>query len=228
MALPTIAAALAIAVTAPIVAEQVSAQPVRRDHRDDARLRAELDQVRTELAHYQAAYTELAAGLDQVERLNLRNRDRRLKSQISRAITGAERKAAQHVQPWSYEQEQPGWRDRDDWRHVRDRRTDPRAPSLPTPYAMADRDFRALADQIGRAAFADDKLGLVRTAAQTNHFTVAQVIALMQLASFDDTRVEIAATCAPRVTDGENWFQVYGALSFSSSREALRERLGGR
>jgi hypothetical protein len=50
----------------------------------------------------------------------------------------------------------------------------------------------------------------------------------MKLASFDDTRVDIAVALAPRVLDGDKWFEVYGALSFSSSRDALRERLGDR
>lgn len=236
LAIPTIAAALAIAVTAPIVADHVSAQPGRRDHRDDTRLRAEIDQVRSELAHYQQAYTELSKGLDQLERLNLRNRDRRLEAQMARAIKDAQRQAGQYVQPWSYEQQDPDWRDDRDWRtvprpmpvdppgNVRDHRTHP----APAPYAMGEREFRALTDQMGRAAFADDKLGLVKIAAQTNYFTVAQVIGLMELASFDDTRVEIAVVCAPRVIDGDRWFEVYGALTFSSSRDALRNRVGGR
>ncbi len=237
LAIPAIAAALAIGVTAPVIADQAFARPVRPDwDRGDARLRAELEQVRTELGQYQRAYTELSAGLEQVERLNRRNRDRRAMFQINRAVRDAESRAAQFVQPWSYEQERPDWRDQRDWRsvprpmpldppgNVRDHRTHP----APTPYAMSDRDFRALTDQVGRASFADDKLGLVKTAAQTNYFTVAQVIALMGLASFDDTRVEIAVACAPHVLDGDRWFEVYGALSFSSSRDALRHRLGGR
>lgn len=237
LAIPAIAAALAIGVSAPVIADQAYARPVRPDwDRGDARLRAELEQLRTELGQYQRAYAELADGLHQVEHLNRRNRDRRAMLQINRAIRDAEHRAGQYVQPWSYEQEQPHWRDDRDWRTlpgpmpadppggVRDHRTH----RPPTPYAMAERDFSALASQLGKAAFADDKLGLVKTAAQTNYFTVAQVIALMELASFDDTRVEIAAVCAPRVVDGDRWFEVYGALTFSSSRDALRNRVGGR
>ncbi|HUQ04202.1 MAG TPA: DUF4476 domain-containing protein [Kofleriaceae bacterium] len=234
-ALPAIAAALALAFTAPIVAEHVSAQPGRPDHRRDDR-RQEIEQLRTELGYYQQAYAELSAGLDRADRANRRNRDRRSMMQIDRALRDARDRAAQYVQPWTNEQLEPDWRDNRDWRSlpqtpppggVRDRRSPEPAPA-PAPYAMADRDFRALTDQVGRASFADDKLAVVQTAAQTNYFTVAQVIALMQLASFDDTRVEIAAACAPRVIDGDKWFEVYGALSFSSSRDTLRNRVGGR
>lgn len=217
LAVPAIAAALAIGVTAPIVADQVTAQPARHDRdrgdRDDARRRAELDKVRAELAQYQQAYNELSAGLARVEQLNRKNRDRRLATQVTKAIRDAERRAAQFVQPWAYDQKQPQL---------------PHRPAPAKTHAMSDRDFRSLSDQIGRASFSDDKLGLVQTAAQTNYFTVAQVVTLMQLASFDDTRIEIAVACAPRVIDGDKWFQVYGALSFSSSKETLRTRLGGR
>jgi hypothetical protein len=226
-ALPAIAAALALIFTAPVVAEHVSAQPARphfdpgdRGDRGDRR-RAEIEQLRAELGHYQQAYAELSAGVDRAERANRRNRDRRSMTQIDRALREARDRAAQHVQPWASEQQQPDWRDKRDWR------TQPQ--TLPAASrAMNDRDFRALTDQVGRASFADDKLAVVQTAAQTNYFTVAQVVALMKLASFDDTRVEIAAACAPHVVDGDKWFEVYGALSFSSSRDTLRDRVGGR
>lgn len=227
--IPAIAAALAIAVTAPVVADHASARPVRPDwDRGDGRLREEITQLRTELGYYQQAYAELNAGLDRVDRANRRNRDRRSMFQIDRAIRDARDNAAQYVQPWTYDQQQPDWRDHDDWRRIRDRRTDPQPPSMPAPVAMNDRDFGSLTAQIARAPFADDKLGLVQTAAQTNFFTVAQVVAMMKLASFDDTRVEIAVACAPRVLDGDRWFEVYGALTFSTSRDALRDRIGTR
>ncbi len=232
---PAVAAALALAATAPMVSDHAAARPARpdwdrRDHHQ------EIEQLRTELSYYQQAYAELDAGLDRVERANRRNRDRRASMQIDRALHHARDRAAMYVQPWDHEQQEPDWRDQDHWRtvppppppppgSVRDRRT----PPMPAPIAaMQANAFASLTDQIGRAAFADDKLGLVMTAAATNYFTVAQVVQLMQLASFDDTRVEIAVACAPRVIDGERWFDVYGALSFSASRDSLRQRLGGR
>jgi hypothetical protein len=260
-AIPFLAAALAVGVTAPVVADYASARPVRPDwdrDRGDARLRQENELLRRDLGLYQQAYAELNDGLDRVERANRRNRDRRSMFMIDRATRDARERAAQYVQPWSYEQEQPDWRDDRDWRtlpqqpmprepmptpmppyaggSVRDGRTQPPPPVVVTPvtpvtpvrYAMAERDFASLTAQIGRASFADDKLGLVQTAAQTNYFTVAQVVALMKLASFDDTKVEIAVACAPHVVDGDKWFEVYGALSFSSSRDTLRQRVGNR
>jgi hypothetical protein len=251
---PLIAAALAIGVTAPVVADYASARPVRPDwDRGDARLRAENEQLRRDLGLYQQAYAELNDGLDRVDRANRRNRDRRSMFMIDRAARDARERAAQYVQPWSYDQQQPDWRDDRDWRtlpaqpqqpmqpiqtppgyppigSVRDGRTQPPPPPPPVvvTYAMNERDFGSLTAQIGRAPFADDKLGLVQTAAQTNYFTVAQVVAMMQLASFDDTKVEMAVACAPHVVDGDKWFQVYGALSFSSSRDTLRQRVGNR
>jgi hypothetical protein len=50
----------------------------------------------------------------------------------------------------------------------------------------------------------------------------------MKLVSFDDTRIEIAVVLAPRILDRDRMFDLYGALSFSSSRDSLRQRLGDR
>lgn len=242
LALPSLAAALALAVTAPMIADHATARPARPgDHGGDryGGLQAENAQLRAELGYYQAAYNELNQGLDRVEGIGRRTRDRRTATMIMRTVRDARDRAAQYVQPWSYEQQQPDWRDANDWRtmprppspssppgNVRDRRTQP----TPAPaYAqISDSALASLTQQIGQASFADDKLALVQSAAQYNYFTVAQVVQLMQLASFDDTRVEIAVALAPRVLDGDRWFEVYGALSFSSSRDTLRQRVGNR
>ena len=248
VAVPAVAAALALAVTAPMVADYAFARPVRPDYHPGNggdRLRAENEQLRIELGYYQSAYSELSAGLDRVEMVNRRNRDRPVRMNIDRAIRGARDRAAQYVQPWSYDERDPDWRDRDDWRtmpqppmppmpagpgpgSIRDHRTHPQPAPQIQVMEMDARAFGSLTAEMGRASFADDKLALVKSAAASNYFTVAQVVQLMKLASFDDTRVEIAVALAPRVLDGDKWFQVYGALSFSSSRDTLRERLGDR
>jgi len=241
-ALPSLAAALALAVTAPIIADHASARPARPgDYGDrDGGLRAENEQLRAELGYYQAAYNELNQGLDRVDAIGPRTRDRRTAVVLTRTVRDARDRAAQYVQPWSYEQQQPDWRDSNDWRtmpqpppppplppgNVRDRRTQP--TPAPAYAAINDSAMASLVQQIGKASFGDDKLALVQSAAQYNYFTVAQVVQLMQLASFDDTRVEIAVALAPRVLDGDRWFEVYGALSFSSSRDTLRQRVGNR
>lgn len=238
LAAPAVAAALALAATAPLVADLATARPARPDYQHGGdRLRAENEQLRLELGYYQSAYAELSAGLDRIDTANRRNRDGRTRMQIDRASRHARDRAAQYVQPWSYDQQEPDWRDRQDWRtmpgpfdgrdgRIRDRRTD-RGPQIQV-MPIDDRAFASLTAEVSRANFADDKLALVQTAAQANYFTVAQVVTLMKLASFDDTRVEIAVALAPRVLDGDKWFEVYGALSFSSSRDALRQRLGER
>jgi hypothetical protein len=207
-AIPAIAAALALAVAAPVVADQAHARPVHGGFdRDEARLRAEIRELKGQLGNLQSAYAELSSGLDRIDRINARSRDRRTMVQIDRAIQSTLDRAAMYIEAAP-------------------------APTPPPPppmlRSMNDRDFRALTDQIARASFGDDKLVVVQSAAQHHYFTVAQVIAMMKLASFDDTRVEIAVACAPRVIDRDKWFEVYGALSFSSSRDALRDRVGTR
>lgn len=217
-ALPTIAAALALAFTAPMIADVAVARPARPEWQNGSdRLRAENQELRAELALFRSAHDELSAGLDRIENANRRNRDRRSQLMIDRALRNARERAAQHVQP--YEPPPPG--------SVRDRRTDPSPPQIQV-MEMDARAFSSLITQLGRAGFSDDKLAVIKTAAATNYFKVAQVIELMKTVGFDETRVEIAVALAPRVLDGDKWFEVYGALSFSSSRDALRQRLGDR
>lgn len=219
-------AALALAFTTPAVADlnPSPASGAYRDHRPLEQARAELEQLRGELGYYQAAYTELSQGLERIETANRGNRDRPAKISIQRAIRAARSGAARYVQPWTDEQRGAAWRDEADWRQPPN--WDPPVMAAPAPVAMTTADFGALTVQVERASFASEKLGLIQAAAAANNFTVAQVTQLMQLAAFDDTRIEIAVTCAPRVIDGQRWFEVYGALSFSASRDALRKRLG--
>jgi hypothetical protein len=66
----------------------------------------------------------------------------------------------------------------------------------------------------------------VRHAAQTNWFAAAQVASVMDLISFDDGKIDAAVAMWPRLTDPENSFVIFNKLTFESSKEKLRKRLG--
>ena len=210
--LPALAAALALAATAPLVADVASARPARPDW--DRGDRGELSRLRAENQQLRAANAELDRGLDQVEELALRLRDRRAGRRIAWIVDQARDRAGAYADP--------GQDDRyDDY------------PSRPGPgggpviqvMPMTHEQFAALSQQVGAARFSDDQLAIIRTAAQTSYFDVAQVIALMKLSGFDETRIEIAVILSSRVLDRDQWFRVEGALSFSSSRDTLRQRV---
>ncbi|HEU0035201.1 MAG TPA: DUF4476 domain-containing protein [Kofleriaceae bacterium] len=103
------------------------------------------------------------------------------------------------------------------------RRDDSAAPAKPAP--MKKETFDQLVGAIRAESFEDGKLGVVRHAVASSWFTAAQVATVMGLFSFDDNKVEAAATMWPKVVDRENSFVLFQQLSFDSSKEALRKRI---
>jgi hypothetical protein len=99
----------------------------------------------------------------------------------------------------------------------------PAKPAKPQP--MRSAEFGQLVDAIRSASFDDDKVGVVRLAAQNNWFLASQGAAVMDLISFDDGKIDAAAAMWPRITDPENYFVMMNKLSFDSSKEKLRKRV---
>lgn len=181
----------------------------RRDHRlQDYKARAE---------RYEAAYNELAHGLERIEALNERRRTRGVKARIRRTIADSRSRAAALL---------------DDVRHappaevvVVEPVPDHRAVYYETVEPMTAAEHRALRNAVADASFTKDRLRLVEAAAEHNWFTVDQVVELMRAATFTDTRVEIGALLYPRVVDLRDWYKAYDALDFESSRGKLRKRV---
>jgi hypothetical protein len=97
-------------------------------------------------------------------------------------------------------------------------------PQKPQP--MKSAEFGQLVAAIRGASFDDDKVGVVRLAAQNNWFLASQGAAVMDLISFDDGKIDAAAAMWPRITDPENYFVMMNKLSFDSSKDKLRKRVG--
>jgi len=88
---------------------------------------------------------------------------------------------------------------------------------------MPQDKFQKLLDMLRKEAFESSKLDIVRTAAKDNFFTSEQVKEIMETFKFDENRIKVAKILYPRVVDRENFFIVYSALTYSSSREELRK-----
>jgi hypothetical protein len=95
-----------------------------------------------------------------------------------------------------------------------------------TPLPMADEPFGAFREQLHGAAFSEDRLNLLRTAAADNFFTAAQAKAVLESFSFSAEQLQAAKVLAPRLTDPENGFQLYDVFRFEADRAALRDILG--
>ena len=94
----------------------------------------------------------------------------------------------------------------------------------PAPRVVSSSELHQIERSINRESFSDDQLAVLRSASRGRYFTSAQVLQLMRGFSFDDDKVEAAVILFPRVVDQQNWYTVYGGLTFSSDKTALRRR----
>jgi hypothetical protein len=205
-ALPVAAAIAAVAISGFSPAGTAVA-----DHDQDAQYRdrgdhRELRRLRAELRAYKEAYAEAVEGLDDVERAANRMRDRRAR-QLGRLAERARDRASDMVR--DYHDDDRG-NDDDDYAYQ----------------PLTDAEFQAVYKRVAAASFADDQIALVKSVAKSSYFTVAQAATLMKACSFDDTRIEVAVILYPRIVDSRNWYQIEDALSFSSSKQTLRSRIG--
>lgn len=102
----------------------------------------------------------------------------------------------------------------------------PAPPPEPVVYVTGPEDFAAIHAAVSDAPFEDGKLQILADAAVGRWFTVAQVITLIDAFPFSNGKVTAAASLYPQVVDPENWFQVYGKLTFDSDKQELRRRVG--
>ncbi len=92
--------------------------------------------------------------------------------------------------------------------------------------ACGAKDFTNVVRSMEMEWFDNGKMEVLRSAAGSRWFTVAQVKALVDQFSFDSYQVDAAAMLHGRTVDLENWYRVYDSLTFSSSKRELRQRVG--
>ncbi|OPZ99784.1 MAG: hypothetical protein BWY70_00884 [Bacteroidetes bacterium ADurb.Bin408] len=103
----------------------------------------------------------------------------------------------------------------------------PAAPPVYIPPYMSDYDFSLLKSSIGRLSFESSKLELARQAATSNILTSFQVYEIMELFTFESTKVDFAKLAYPGVYDKNNYYLVNNAFTFSSSISELDRYISG-
>jgi aspartate 1-decarboxylase len=99
------------------------------------------------------------------------------------------------------------------------------APLVPAgPVAMDVASFTDLRRRVEGASFTSDKMGILESAAKRNHFTVAQITQLIGSIMMDNDQVDAAVLLYPRCVDLENWYRIYDAFDFESSKRELQRR----
>jgi hypothetical protein len=86
---------------------------------------------------------------------------------------------------------------------------------------MNSRSFEQLRLSIAAESFDNTRLNIARQTIADNFFSAAQAKQLVQLFSFDNSKLEIAKLLYGYTTDKNNYFTVYDAFSYSSSKDEL-------
>ena|GEM_PF-504215 len=86
----------------------------------------------------------------------------------------------------------------------------------------ADR-FAGMMETISDAAFSDDKVRIAKQIMRSNCLVIEQLVEILEEITFDEGQLDLAKFAYEHIYDLENYYQVYGVFSFSSSGEELDE-----
>ena len=94
-----------------------------------------------------------------------------------------------------------------------------------SPPEMSPQEFAAARDMIGRRPFDDDRLTVAMQVAAGNRLSSAHIRNLLELFSFESSRLAFAKRAYVHVTDPYNYWVVNDGFRFSSSIDELNDFL---
>lgn len=100
------------------------------------------------------------------------------------------------------------------------------APVASSPQAMSSMDFDDYLAAIRSKTFEDSKLSTAKAPLSGQYLTARQIKQVMQVFTFEDTRLEFAIFAHSRCVDPSNYYQVYEAFEFELSIDDLQEAIG--
>ena len=92
---------------------------------------------------------------------------------------------------------------------------------------MNDQLFQTFYKEMKNEPFKDDRMKLLNAALAGSDVTSAQSLQLTKLYTLDDDRMEIMKIMYPRIVDKEAFFTVINTLTFSSSKEKMKDFIIG-
>jgi hypothetical protein len=96
------------------------------------------------------------------------------------------------------------------------------------PYPMTDLDFKDAKQTIASKSFEDSKLSIAKQVTGANCLFSSEVREIMELFSFETTRLEFAKFAYRYTFDVSNYYKVNEAFQFESSIEELNNFIGGK
>lgn len=101
----------------------------------------------------------------------------------------------------------------------------PAAAPPPKPSCMGAGDFAAIKEGIEGESFSEQKVGVLESAISDRWVCVAQVVELLELYSFSADKLAALKLMKPAISDPQNRFKIYSALTFSSDKEEAKKIL---
>ena len=86
-------------------------------------------------------------------------------------------------------------------------------------YCLDDASFSKLYNKVKKASFDDNKFDLIEVASLGCYYSCAQVVRIMKIFSFDDSKIKVLSMMAPRIVDLQNATDIYRIFTFDSDKE---------
>jgi hypothetical protein len=96
------------------------------------------------------------------------------------------------------------------------------------PWPMSEQDFQSAKMSISSKSFEDSKLTMAKQVLTSNCMLCSQVRDLMNLFSFEATKLDFAKFAFSRVFDQGNYYKLNDAFTFESSIDELNDYINGR
>ena len=91
---------------------------------------------------------------------------------------------------------------------------------------MSDSQFSNFLYLVSNTTFRSQKMEIIKAAAASNSFTVAQIMSTMRLMTFESDKVDVAVAMYANVCDYNNWYKVYSVFDFDMYARDLKKKLG--
>ena len=92
-------------------------------------------------------------------------------------------------------------------------------------YYLDDASFSKLYNKIKKTSFDDNKFDLIEVASLGCYYSCAQVVRIMKIFSFDDSKMKVLSMMAPRIVDLQNAIIIYQQFNFESEKQKVGEIL---
>ena len=86
-------------------------------------------------------------------------------------------------------------------------------------YSLDDASFSKLYNKVKNASFDDTKFDLIEVASLGCYYSCTQVVRIMKIFSFDDSKMKVLSMMAPLIVDLQNATDIYRIFTFDSDKE---------